>query len=142
MPTIAFGTGSKWKGHVRGRATQAQDSELLTCVWTQDVTEYVEQAIELGFTHIDTAQCRCRCPLNALCGVLTYALELSLPNGTVRRYCDKGERPFPVGTLHNHKVLGYRHSQRRSEKQPQQGTFRKRKYLHHILNGHGNIDRR
>jgi len=36
MPTIAFGTGSKWKGH--------------------DVTEYVEQAIELGFSHIDTAQ--------------------------------------------------------------------------------------
>ncbi|KAI0789823.1 Aldo/keto reductase [Abortiporus biennis] len=39
MPTIAFGTGSKWKGH--------------------DVTEYVEQAIELGFSHIDTAQCKC-----------------------------------------------------------------------------------
>jgi len=36
MPAIAFGTGSKWKGH--------------------DVTEYVEQAIELGFSHIDTAQ--------------------------------------------------------------------------------------
>ncbi|CAL1712927.1 unnamed protein product [Somion occarium] len=36
MPTIAFGTGSKWKGH--------------------DVTAYVEQAIELGFSHIDTAQ--------------------------------------------------------------------------------------
>ncbi|OBZ71627.1 NADPH-dependent conjugated polyketone reductase C1 [Grifola frondosa] len=36
MPAIAFGTGSKWKG--------------------QDVTEYVEQAIETGFSHIDTAQ--------------------------------------------------------------------------------------
>ncbi|KAK7681594.1 hypothetical protein QCA50_015327 [Cerrena zonata] len=36
MPVIAFGTGSKWKGH--------------------DVTEYVEQAIEVGFSHIDTAQ--------------------------------------------------------------------------------------
>ncbi|KAH8104657.1 Aldo/keto reductase [Cristinia sonorae] len=36
MPTIAFGTGSKWKGH--------------------DVTSYVEQAIEVGFSHIDTAQ--------------------------------------------------------------------------------------
>ncbi|KAJ3523348.1 hypothetical protein NM688_g8745 [Phlebia brevispora] len=36
MPSIAFGTGSKWKGH--------------------DVTSYVEQAIELGFSHIDTAQ--------------------------------------------------------------------------------------
>ncbi|OCH92655.1 Aldo/keto reductase [Obba rivulosa] len=36
MPTIAFGTGSKWKGH--------------------DVTDYVLQAIEEGFSHIDTAQ--------------------------------------------------------------------------------------
>ncbi|KIP10201.1 hypothetical protein PHLGIDRAFT_101545 [Phlebiopsis gigantea 11061_1 CR5-6] len=36
MPTIAYGTGSKWKGH--------------------DVTAYVEQAIELGFSHLDTAQ--------------------------------------------------------------------------------------
>ncbi|KZT11820.1 Aldo/keto reductase [Laetiporus sulphureus 93-53] len=36
MPTIAFGTGSKWKGH--------------------DVTDYVLEAIEAGFSHIDTAQ--------------------------------------------------------------------------------------
>jgi len=36
MPSIAFGTGSKWKGH--------------------DVTAYVEQALEVGFSHIDTAQ--------------------------------------------------------------------------------------
>jgi len=36
MPEIAFGTGSKWK--------------------RQDVTEYVTDAIELGFSHIDTAQ--------------------------------------------------------------------------------------
>ncbi|GJE97123.1 aldo/keto reductase [Phanerochaete sordida] len=36
MPTIAYGTGSKWKGH--------------------DVTTYVEQAIDVGFSHIDTAQ--------------------------------------------------------------------------------------
>ncbi|KAH9947629.1 Aldo/keto reductase [Amylocystis lapponica] len=36
MPTIAFGSGSKWKGH--------------------DVTDYVVQAIETGFSHIDTAQ--------------------------------------------------------------------------------------
>ncbi|OBZ71476.1 NAD/NADP-dependent indole-3-acetaldehyde reductase [Grifola frondosa] len=36
MPAIAFGTGSKLKG--------------------QDVTECVEQAIETGFSHIDTAQ--------------------------------------------------------------------------------------
>ncbi|KAI0917440.1 hypothetical protein AcW1_007363 [Taiwanofungus camphoratus] len=36
MPEIAFGTGSKWKGH--------------------DVTDYVSQAIEAGFSHIDTAQ--------------------------------------------------------------------------------------
>ncbi|CCM04934.1 uncharacterized protein FIBRA_07131 [Fibroporia radiculosa] len=36
MPTIAFGTGSKWKG--------------------QDVTDYVSSAIESGFSHIDTAQ--------------------------------------------------------------------------------------
>ncbi|KAI8994197.1 Aldo/keto reductase [Trametes punicea] len=36
MPVIAFGTGSKWKG--------------------QDVTDYVLQAIEAGFSHIDTAQ--------------------------------------------------------------------------------------
>lgn len=36
MPTIAFGTGSKWKGH--------------------DVTQYVEQALEVGFSHLDTAQ--------------------------------------------------------------------------------------
>ncbi|THV02968.1 Aldo/keto reductase [Dendrothele bispora CBS 962.96] len=35
MPTIAFGTGSKWKWH--------------------DVTSYVEQAIDAGFSHIDTA---------------------------------------------------------------------------------------
>ncbi|EJF63223.1 Aldo/keto reductase [Dichomitus squalens LYAD-421 SS1] len=36
MPAIAFGTGSKWKG--------------------QDVTDYVIQAIETGFSHIDSAQ--------------------------------------------------------------------------------------
>ncbi|KAH9847943.1 Aldo/keto reductase [Lenzites betulinus] len=36
MPVIAFGTGSKWKG--------------------QDVTDYVIQAIETGFSHLDTAQ--------------------------------------------------------------------------------------
>lgn len=36
MPQIAFGTGSKWKG--------------------QDVTDYVTNAIETGFSHIDTAQ--------------------------------------------------------------------------------------
>ncbi|KAI0685801.1 NADP-dependent oxidoreductase domain-containing protein [Cytidiella melzeri] len=36
MPTIAFGTGSKWKG--------------------QDVTVYVQQAIKLGFVHLDSAQ--------------------------------------------------------------------------------------
>ncbi|KAI0354864.1 Aldo/keto reductase [Trametes cingulata] len=36
MPVIAFGTGSKWKG--------------------QDVTDYVIQALETGFSHIDTAQ--------------------------------------------------------------------------------------
>ncbi|THU90882.1 Aldo/keto reductase [Dendrothele bispora CBS 962.96] len=35
MPTIAFGTGSKWKGH--------------------DVTTLVEQALESGFSHVDTA---------------------------------------------------------------------------------------
>ncbi|KAK7468934.1 hypothetical protein VKT23_003429 [Stygiomarasmius scandens] len=35
MPTIAFGTGSKWKWH--------------------DVTSYVEQAIDAGFSHLDTA---------------------------------------------------------------------------------------
>jgi diketogulonate reductase-like aldo/keto reductase len=37
IPTIAFGTGSVWKHH--------------------DVTEYVEQALESGFDHIDTAAC-------------------------------------------------------------------------------------
>jgi len=36
MPTIAYGTGSKWKGH--------------------DITTYIEQAIDVGFSHIDTAQ--------------------------------------------------------------------------------------
>ncbi|KAM5531307.1 hypothetical protein V8D89_015022 [Ganoderma adspersum] len=36
MPVIAFGTGSKWKG--------------------KDVTDYVIQAIETGFSHIDSAQ--------------------------------------------------------------------------------------
>ncbi|KAL6302004.1 Aldo/keto reductase [Sparassis latifolia] len=36
MPTIAFGSGSKWKSH--------------------DVTDYVIQAIETGFSHIDAAQ--------------------------------------------------------------------------------------
>ncbi|KAJ8080259.1 hypothetical protein PM082_017089 [Marasmius tenuissimus] len=35
IPSIGFGTGTKWK-------------------W-QDVTEYVEQAIEVGFSHVDTA---------------------------------------------------------------------------------------
>ncbi|KAI0763567.1 Aldo/keto reductase [Trametes elegans] len=36
FPVIAFGTGSKWRG--------------------QNVTDYVIQAIETGFSHIDTAQ--------------------------------------------------------------------------------------
>lgn len=36
FPTLAFGTGTKWKG--------------------QEVSQYVEQAINLGFSHIDTAQ--------------------------------------------------------------------------------------
>ncbi|EPQ50985.1 Aldo/keto reductase [Gloeophyllum trabeum ATCC 11539] len=35
IPAIAFGTGSVWKG--------------------KDVTKYVEQAVETGFSHIDTA---------------------------------------------------------------------------------------
>jgi len=35
FPTLAFGTGTKWKGH--------------------EVSQYVEQAINLGFAHIDTA---------------------------------------------------------------------------------------
>ncbi|KAF9645791.1 Aldo/keto reductase [Thelephora ganbajun] len=35
FPALAFGTGSKWKG--------------------TDVTEYVKQALETGFVHIDTA---------------------------------------------------------------------------------------
>lgn len=37
FPVIAFGTGSTMKN--------------------QDVTDYVNQAIENGFSHIDTAQC-------------------------------------------------------------------------------------
>ncbi|KAK7028829.1 hypothetical protein VNI00_014842 [Paramarasmius palmivorus] len=36
IPSIAYGTGTKWKWH--------------------DVTEYVEQAIDVGFSHLDTAQ--------------------------------------------------------------------------------------
>lgn len=36
MPEIAFGSGSKWKGH--------------------DVADYVSQAIEVGFSHLDTAE--------------------------------------------------------------------------------------
>jgi len=36
LPVLDFGTGSKWKGY--------------------DVSQYVEQAIEVGFSHIDTAQ--------------------------------------------------------------------------------------
>jgi aryl-alcohol dehydrogenase-like predicted oxidoreductase len=39
MPAIAFGSGSVNKGH--------------------DIHEYVENALEHGFSHIDTAQCRC-----------------------------------------------------------------------------------
>lgn len=38
MPAIAFGSGSVNKGH--------------------DIHEYVENALEHGFSHIDTAQCR------------------------------------------------------------------------------------
>jgi len=37
IPAIAYGTGSKWKGH--------------------DVVEFVELAVETGFYHLDTAQC-------------------------------------------------------------------------------------
>ncbi|EKM51540.1 uncharacterized protein PHACADRAFT_261742 [Phanerochaete carnosa HHB-10118-sp] len=36
MPTIAYGTGSKWKGH--------------------EMTQFIEQAIDVGFSHIDSAQ--------------------------------------------------------------------------------------
>lgn len=36
FPTIAFGTGTRWRG--------------------QEVSQYVEQAINVGFSHIDTAQ--------------------------------------------------------------------------------------
>jgi aryl-alcohol dehydrogenase-like predicted oxidoreductase len=39
IPAIGYGTGSVWK--------------------RQDVTQYVEQAIDTGFEHIDTAQCWC-----------------------------------------------------------------------------------
>ncbi|KAF7326705.1 Aldo/keto reductase [Mycena sanguinolenta] len=40
IPAIAFGTGSRYK--------------------MMDVTRFVEQAIDVGFTHIDTAQCALR----------------------------------------------------------------------------------
>ena len=39
MPAIAYGTGSKWKG--------------------KSVVEYVQTAIDVGFSHLDTAQCAC-----------------------------------------------------------------------------------
>jgi diketogulonate reductase-like aldo/keto reductase len=37
IPAIAFGSGSVNKGH--------------------DIHHYIEQAIDTGFTHLDTAQC-------------------------------------------------------------------------------------
>lgn len=54
MPTIAFGTGSKWKGQVRKEAAPAS---TMLIAFSQDVTDYVAEAIEAGFSHIDTAQC-------------------------------------------------------------------------------------
>ena len=57
MPAIAFGTGSKWKGQVRRcmPSMRANGSEGATVY--QDVTDYVLQALETGFSHIDSAQC-------------------------------------------------------------------------------------
>ncbi|PSR70556.1 hypothetical protein PHLCEN_2v13595 [Hermanssonia centrifuga] len=58
MPVIAFGTGSKWKGQVRperGPPLSNSQQANADCIG-QDVTAYVEQAIDVGFSHIDTAQ--------------------------------------------------------------------------------------
>ena len=58
MPTIAFGTGSKWKGQVRVQCTSSLAVRLNMPYRTaQDVTDYVLQAMETGFSHIDSAQC-------------------------------------------------------------------------------------
>lgn len=75
MPTIAFGTGSKWKGQVRpspGHAlcTNLNDTRTFAEPRNQDVSAYVEQAIELGFSHLDTAQCEFRF-IARLAGILT-----------------------------------------------------------------------
>nr|VWP02301.1 Mannitol dehydrogenase [Ganoderma boninense] len=57
MPVIAFGTGSKWKGKARLclRGAPLAFTERATTA-LQDVTDYVIQAVETGFSHIDTAQ--------------------------------------------------------------------------------------
>ena len=61
MPTIAFGTGSKWKGQVSSSTpihpVRTNDIRFISEPRNEDVSKYVEEAIELGFTHIDTAQC-------------------------------------------------------------------------------------
>lgn len=55
MPTIAFGSGSKWKGQVC--LLKALPTGTMLIAFLQDVTDYVSEAIEAGFSHIDTAQC-------------------------------------------------------------------------------------
>lgn len=75
MPVIAFGTGSKWKGKVR--LCPGHDAEACTEYWSviasQDVTDYVIQAIETGFSHIDSAQC-----MSSLARMFTHLFTLRM----------------------------------------------------------------
>lgn len=108
MPTIAFGTGSKWKGHVR----LLVPVKLATVVShqigdSQDVTSYVEQAIELGFSHLDTAQCQFITPLK-ISAKLTFSNRLR--HRRVCRHCYPRERAFSFRSLHYHEVLWNRYS--------------------------------
>ncbi|KAF7305690.1 Aldo-ket-red domain-containing protein [Mycena chlorophos] len=82
IPAIAFGTGSIYK-------------------WT-DVTHYVQQALEAGFSHIDTAQAyetegkpSCSRGVSSLTG----------PLDSLRRERHSAECLGPVGLLHYHQVL-------------------------------------
>ena len=53
IPVLAFGTGSKFKG----KASSPVISTDLPPTLFQDVTEVVEQALDAGFSHIDSAAC-------------------------------------------------------------------------------------
>lgn len=59
LPQIAFGTGSVMKRKVLHIFCTCDSEIHVSCAVPEDATDVVEQALENGFWHIDTAASEC-----------------------------------------------------------------------------------